>query len=298
MRWWMMGILAIGCAGCTMMSLERNTVAQGESAVDLRYQEVLKNLALIAHDPSAVPSYASIFSGTLFVQDQGQLVSTNIFPFIGGLQSGSIAGNPSFNREISQNWLLDPIVAPEKLEAIRAACQWAIGGPDYVYPGSRSLLIRPDQAPPGQERHFSVADRLAKLPPGWLCVGRLEDVPPCARYKAHCGHTWVWVAPHGMKGFVEFTLIIQDIARVGINSATLFNFPPVYSSIVIRTKETTDNLNDPDARTQFHVQVVVDQSGHLVTAAPYWKLRVENLGNDSGNLRSIIGAAGIATVPH
>jgi hypothetical protein len=228
------------------------------------------------------------------VQDQGQFVSTNILPLLGGPTAGSIAGNPSVNRQISQNWLLDPIVAPEKLEAIRAACQWAIGGPDHVYPGSRSLLIRPDQAPPGPERHFGIAERLAHLPPGWLCGGRLQDVPPCACYKAHHGNTWVWVTPPGMKGLVEFTLIIQDIARVSINSATLLHLPSSYTPILFKTAETT---NDP-GNIQFTVQVVVDQSGHLRTESPYYPLRVDNLGTDSANLRSIIGAAGIASVPH
>lgn len=295
MKRWMLGIVAVGCTGCTMMSLDRNTVAQSDSAVSLRYQEVLNNLALIAHDPSALPSYASIFSGTIFVQDQGQVILTNVFPFGRTTSIGSIAANPSVNRQLSQNWVLDPIVAPEKLEAIRAACQWAIGGPDRVYPGSRSLLIRPDQAPPGPDRHFGVAERLAQLPPDWLCVGRMEDVPPCACYKAHCGKTWVWVTPTGMKGLVDFTLIIQDIARVSINSATLLHLPPSYTPILFQTAETTNN---PDSAVQFNVQVVVDQSGHLLTDSPYYPLRVDNLGVDSANLRSIIGAAGIASVPH
>ncbi len=165
MKFCLVGILIVGCAGCTMMSLERHTVAQTDSAVALRYHEVLDNLALIAKDPSALPSYASIFSGTIFVQDQGQLGSTNIWPFTGAVASGSIAGASSLNRQISQNWALDPISAPEKLEAMRAACQWAIGGPDQVTPESRKLLIRPDEAPLG--RIVILASQI-----GWRCCRR------------------------------------------------------------------------------------------------------------------------------
>lgn len=158
------------------MSLERHAVAQSDSAVEVRYQEVLDNLARIAHDPSALPSYASIFSGTIFVQDQGQVVSSNVLPYISS-NKGLAALNPSIQRQISQNWVLDPISAPEKLEALRAACQWAIGGPEHVTPYSMSLLIRPDQAPAGSDRHFSVADDLARLPAGWLGIGKHKDIP-------------------------------------------------------------------------------------------------------------------------
>ena len=208
MRFLLLAVALVGSAGCTMVSLERHTVSQVDSAVDLRYQEVLDNLALIAHDPSALPSYASIFSGTIFVQDQGQLVSTNIFPFTGAVAPGSISGNGSFNRQISQNWTLDPISAPEKIEAIRGCCQWVLGGPNSVPPASTSLLRNPHDEPPGPNRHFGVADRLANLPNCWLCVGSFKDVPVCARYKAHRGDKWVWVMPQGMKGLSDFTLII------------------------------------------------------------------------------------------
>jgi len=293
--WILAWMAAVACSGCTMMSLERHTVAQADSAVDLRYREVLDNLAMTASDPSALPSYASIFSGTIFVQDQGQIVSTNIFPYVGAVAPGSISANPSFNRQISQNWALDPIGSPEKLEAIRAACQWEICGPDHLDKEAMSLLIRPDEAPAGPERHFGVAEKLAKLPVGWLYVGRLKDVPACVRYKAHCGDTWVWVTSEGMKGLADFTVIIQDIARVSINSQTLFHLPPVYTPIVF---ETADTAGDDRSRTKITVQVVVDQSGHLVTNNPYSKWRLDNLGSDSANFRSAIGAAGISAVPH
>ena len=244
------------CHGCTMMSLERQTVTQTDTAIDIRYREVMDNLALIARNPSALPSYATIYSGTASVQDTGQLISTTTLPW----SVGSEALNPSFMRQIGDNWVLDPLVDPEKMEAIRAACQWAIGGPDRVYPDSRSLLIRPDQAPKGPERHFGVAERLAQLPPGWLGVGKHADIPACAFYKAHCGDTWVWVNPGGMKGLAEFTIILQDIARIPINSQTLFNLPPVFTPIVFATADSK-----PTDRFQTTVQAVVDQGGHLVT---------------------------------
>ena len=37
---WLLAFLACGNTGCTMMSLERHTVAQTDSTIDLRYREV------------------------------------------------------------------------------------------------------------------------------------------------------------------------------------------------------------------------------------------------------------------
>lgn len=292
-KYWGLVMAICGCNGCTMLSLERHTVSQMDSSIDLRYVEVLDNLAMIAREPSTLPSYASIFSGTIFVQDQGQLVSTNIFPFKSIAQMASVSVNPSLNRQVAENWALDPVTSPEKLEAIRAACQWVIGGPTYVNPSSMSLLIRPDQAPVGPDRHFGVAERLSQLPPGWLCRGCLKDVPLGARYKAHSGDAWVWVMPDGMKGLTDFTLIIQDIARVSINSQTLFNFPPGYTPLLF---ETAESAAEPNAPIRARVQAYVDFSGRLVTETPFAPLRLDNLGSDTANLRSAIGAAGISSV--
>jgi hypothetical protein len=128
-----------------MVSLNRHTLGQAESATDLRYRENLANLALIANNPSALPAYTSIYSGTASVQDQGQFGSTTTWPR--GFNSEAL--NPQLNRQILQNWALDPIIHPEKLEAMRAACRWVIGGPEQLDEEAMSLLIRPEDAPPG-----------------------------------------------------------------------------------------------------------------------------------------------------
>ena len=289
-RFWVLALLLCGNTGCTMMSLERHTVAQTGSTIDLRYREVMDNLAMVAHDPATLPSYASIYAGTIFVQDQQQLMSAtnwqHIKPSTGKNGFMSEALNPSVNRQVNQNWSIDPIVVPEKLEAIRAACQWAVGGPEHVSKDSMSLLIRADKAPAGPERHFGVEESLSRLPAGWLCVGKLKDVPACARYKAHSGGTWVWVPEDGIKGLADFTLILQNIARVGSNSPTLFHFPPVYSPIRFHT--TDSNAVDPKVRIV--AQVTVDQNGHLVPEIPYYPARNENINTD-GKFRSLIAAS-------
>jgi len=288
MRFWLLGLAVGAGTGCTMTSLERHTVAQTDSAMDVRYQEVMQNLALIAGNRSALPSYATIYSGAASVQDTGQIISTTTLPYF---NVGSEVLNPSLTRQITQNWVLDPLLDPERMEAIRAACQWAIGGPGNVSRDSLSLLIRPEDAPRGPDRHFGVADQLARLPAGWVRVGRLTDVPSCALYKAHCGQTWVWVTPEGMQALSDFTLILQKIARIPINSVVLFHSPPVFTPIVFPAADShsTD-------RVQSTVQVVVNESGRLVTDVPYYKVRIDDTRTDS-NLISILSSGGIAAVP-
>ncbi len=95
-----------------------------------------------------------------------------------------------------------------------------------------------------------------------------------------------------MKGLTDFTLIIQDIARVSINSPTLFHLPPAHAPIVF---ETADTLRNPASRQKVTVQVAVDETGRLVTAAPYVPFRLDTLGSDNANLRSAIGAAGVSS---
>jgi hypothetical protein len=252
-----------------MLSLERHTLAQAGSVIDLRYREVLDNLALIANQPTALPAYSSIFSGLAQVTDTGQVLSTTIWQRVRGVpvvQNGfaSEAASPQVSRTVFQNWTLDPIVVPEKIEAMRCACQWVLYGPERACSDCPDLLASPDQAP-GPGRHFGVADRLARLPKGWLQVGRLKDVPLGACYKAHCGDTWVWVMPDGLPGLADFTLVLQDIARVDSNSPTLFNLPPAPSGLRVDARPH-DAPESPNCA--FAATVALDACGQLVPPQP------------------------------
>ena len=57
-------LLAVALSGCTVTAVSNRTRSQGESSTALRYQELLHNLAMISVDPTAVPAYTSIYSGT------------------------------------------------------------------------------------------------------------------------------------------------------------------------------------------------------------------------------------------
>jgi hypothetical protein len=94
----------------------------------------------------------------------------------------------------------------------------------------------------------------------------------------------VWVMPDGMEGLADVTLIFQDIARVQINSDSLFysGTPPcVYQ----RTGES-----GPAPLTRLEITAYVNRGDHLVPGVEYRQLRFDNLAADS-SLRSALSAS-------
>jgi hypothetical protein len=205
-----------GCcvAGCTSLSLERQTLAQIQSTVDLRYQMVLQCLASVADNPDTLPSFSILSDGTTRVTDSATLGATTTWTALLGFSTQSIA--PSVNRSPTLNWTIDPVIDDRQLAALRCACQWALYGPECLEGQCADLLDDPQHnLAPGP--HFGVAHRLARLRPGWVQVGKLAQVPIRARYKACHGHTWVWVLPEDTDGLAEFTLALHDIATLDLD---------------------------------------------------------------------------------
>ena len=84
---------------------------------------------------------------------------------------------------VTSNWTLDPVVAPEKLRAMRAATRWVVLGPEHVGPDGRLLkgynspyyqvtpgyyamapAPSPALPPEKPDFYFDVEDRLCALP--------------------------------------------------------------------------------------------------------------------------------------
>jgi hypothetical protein len=291
MKYGVLLVCTAACTGCTTLALERQTLSQAATPTDIRYQEVLENLAMVARDPAALPAYSSIFAGTAQITDTSQFASTtSVGP---GAPSAQVA-SPQFTRAVLGNWTLDPINAPEKLEAIRAACRWVLYGREFAWRDAPGLLASPAQAPyPG--RHFGVADRLSRLPEGWIHVGPRSQVPAAARYTARCGDTWVWVMPGDTKALADFNIVLQDIARVDINSPTIQFLRPTPSDFAFPTKRLA---HTPCATSPFYemppvviAEVSIDPCGNLMPDIPYYRWRTENVGSDA-SLRSQVNAAG------
>ncbi len=293
---------ALSCTGCTTLALERQALSQAASPTDIRYQEVMDNLAMIAADPFALPTYTSIFAGTAQVTDTAQFASSTT---LGGPKVGAEALTPQMSRLVTQNWSLDPINAPEKLEAIRCACRWVVFGPEFACKDCIGLLDSPYQFPcPG--RHFGVKDRMCQLPTGWLHTDCRSLPPKGASYKARSGDVWVWVMPEDMKALADFNLILQDIARVDINSPTIQYIRPVPSDFLFPTLDRKADSNcpltcnfrgcacprDPAVPVSVVAEVSVDPCLWLMPDIPYYKWRTENYGTDP-NLRTLINASGL-----
>ncbi|MGA2617005.1 MAG: hypothetical protein ABSF26_05290 [Thermoguttaceae bacterium] len=208
-------LLAVAGAGCAAMSLERHAASQIQSAADYRYQATLHALAMVAADPGTLPSYALLSSGVASVSNTDVANSATTWSWAPAILFKSQALVVTGAHAPQGSWSVDPVADYTQLEAMRCACRWVLAGPEQVDPNCIHVLADPEMdLSPGP--HFGVIGRLARLPRGWLHVGRLCDVPRCACCKDHCGDTWAWVVPEGMEGLAEFTLVLQDIVTLDV----------------------------------------------------------------------------------
>jgi hypothetical protein len=202
-----------------------------QSTADFRYELTLNCLASVAADPDRLPSFGVLSDGVARVQDAAGLSASTLWTRVLGFSSQTLGLNASTAPQ--EQWTIDPIADYTQLEAMRAACRWVLYGPDRAEGQSEGILNSPIEDPRTGLPHFGVAERLAQLPPGWLHVGRLIDVPHEACYKAHCGCVWVWVMPDGMQALSEFTLVLHDIATIDINAGAT-NTPPILVQLEMR----------------------------------------------------------------
>lgn len=235
--------LAFTSFGCTTMSLERHTLEQIHSAVDCRNQQVLNCLATVAADGDALPSFALLSDGVTRVLDMGTVnANTTWTRAVASFATESLAG--TLSRSPQGQWTVDPIVEHERLEALRCACRWALYGPERAG-GEAPGLLSDAAHDPSPGPHFGVADRLERMPKGWLHVGSLKDVPAGACVTAHCGDTWVWVMADGTAGLAEFILVLYDIAtldRSAIYSPALLITLTRYTGTSVKDRSAGDKL--------------------------------------------------------
>jgi len=114
--------LAFLLGGCTANRLRHHTIKQGNTLVDLQYQQVLDNLALFSSNPAAIPWHMNLKEGTTQITDSA---------------SGGAAvdiGPPSDtlpqlfgSRTIVGQWGMSPVVDPLELKLLRYAYRRACG---------------------------------------------------------------------------------------------------------------------------------------------------------------------------
>jgi hypothetical protein len=287
-------LLSSSLCGCTTLSLERHTLEQNTTLMDIRYRQVLENLALIASNPGNLPSYSNILTGVPQVNDMAQFGSTttwaNVSPAKGiGSQSGfgSEQISPMASRAVNESWTLFPVTSPEQLLAIKCSCKWVLSGEESARQDYPTLLDPPPtkkMGPSLSDRHFGVAAKLAQLQCGWLHVGTKCDFPHNAVYKAHCDGIWVWVTPEGMKGLSDFTAIIQEIALTQVNSPSLF-----YAAKADTVSVTVNQRANQDNQALWKFSVDRNNDNYGIPDVPY-RARYDNLGTDAF-IKSLINAS-------
>lgn len=200
-------------AGCqTHLALRDDTVCTSGTLTDLNYQQVLNNVAMFVHQPSAMPSLAVVNSGTVTVADQKTINASAAYaPTLtspqqaGGQPIVNLIANPSSQRNVTENWSLLPVTDVDNLRRIRCAFQLVVLGRETTNCYECLDLLK--------QFYLGETDRMdCVLPRGWYSTGCKRDVPKNACYWAHYGDTYVWVMPEGMEGLTLFTMTVVDLA--------------------------------------------------------------------------------------
>jgi hypothetical protein len=281
------------------MALKRQTESHAQSSADLRYREVMENLALIYENPAALPAYCSIYSGSTDITDTipvsaGSTWSRILIPHAFTVFTAQTL-DFSTSRNIKKNWTLDPTVVPEKIHAMRCACWWVLFGENNRLGDSLTLEKFPSgplNANWPEGYYFDVANRLRALPPDWLHVGSWGDVPWHACYRAGCGGKHVWVTEDGKQGLSQFTLVLQDIARA---SCDAMHYPRVATTEYVLSGGSGGGATPiPGSRGETKITLYVDQNGYVtpgngIASLPR-KNRFDNVGNNSDLKSSVIAA--------
>jgi len=257
--WWLPVAVAAICSGCTTVSLNNYTLDQIHSIEEYRVNTTLDCLASVAASPDTFPSFALLAAGTTHLTDTGSVNSiTSWTRLLKGFSTESFG--LSANRSPEGQWTVDPVSSFSQLDALRAACRWAVFGPDAAWNESPRLLLDPVSDYSPLEPRFGVASRLEKLPPKWLHAGCKSSVPKRAAYKARCGETWIWVMPEEKWCFSEFILILHDIAtvdpNVGVYSKPLIvtitrEFPITYPPVSLPGKSESGGAQSPPPKLTF-----------------------------------------------
>jgi hypothetical protein len=199
--------------GCkTQEYLAQNTVRTTATLTDLNYHLVLTNVALFTRNPSAIPSFAIVNAGTVTVNDtkiinaSGAVAPTiSRFQQVGGTPFALLAGGPTFERDLTENWSMLPISDPDVLQRLRSAFQLLVTAPEATESEAsykRLTAVFLDIGEP--------VDSL--VPRDWYQVGSKRDVPKEACYVGCYAGVYVWVTPEGLDGLSRFTLTVLDLA--------------------------------------------------------------------------------------
>jgi len=252
MRLAVMAIIVIPLllSGCTNRQLARSMVSQASTVMDIQYQMVLDNIAMIECNPSALPWHVRINDGVVQVNDQGGIAGL-------GVQWGAspnFTRGPQASRSVTEQWGADAVTNPRIVKKLQDVYREVAGlppDPDPLFfqfrldaqssnephrdrnkaitdndtgqeelPPGKLAASDKSYAGPGHAENQDASDEKSKqaitwpefeIPTGWFHVGHKCDVPHNACYVgSHCD-CYVWVTRDGLADFSRFSLIILAI---------------------------------------------------------------------------------------
>lgn len=267
--------IAFSSSGCTYHQLRKNTVGQAVTINELHQQQVLDNLAMFSTNPDSLPFFALPTQGTSEINDRGNFSPVFTWsrfataPFVGDVLLNTAQTTLTAERAAKQNWTLNPINDPRKLELMRCAYQHAVSGcvdqgmpggcPDCQQRFNRFYTGDKDTAP----STLNVTTTCLACSCDWFCVGRKCDVPHCCdSFVGKYCDTYVWVPPEGRDQLSKLTLVILDFA---LNDPKKPN-----AKEVVHYLDGEGRFSDMHhAATRVTATVAITDTNQSVLAAPY-----------------------------
>lgn len=186
------------------MQLQKNSVRQAGTVSEIYEQQVLDNLARFVVNPYATPTFSIASQSTNGVADRGEF----------GISDGGFTGkffaflSAGGSRDAEQNFTLDPVANPQRLQLMQCAYQRAVG------------LQAANDCDKCCEYLVAWTGRVdacrdaCGITSGWLCKSDCrKDVPKCCseNYGEFCG-TYVWVDPCFRSEFSKLVMTIIEYA--------------------------------------------------------------------------------------
>jgi hypothetical protein len=207
-------VLLASAPGCAHKALVGSTIAATRTIQDLDDQQVLDNIAKFVVNRGALPHFAVVSGGTFQMND-----TVGVTPSLSWDAFGltSVMLGFSGERNAANQWSMDPVSDPEKLNKMRCLYRYVVDplNPDYCLKCQEyfaALSTSPKAAMNDLAPSTAHAFDACGIPAGFFRCGRKCNVPPRACYVSCCGETYVWVEPQGLDGLTRLTLLVLDLA--------------------------------------------------------------------------------------
>lgn len=130
----------ISMSGCTHHSLSRNTVQTTSTVMDIQYQSVLANFAMMTCHPEALPNHVHLADGVVQIGDQVGIGQAGGFTTFSGMDFGIDRFGPSARRLVSEQWGTDATTDPERLYDLQSLYRVGMGVAPLPPPNSIAYL--------------------------------------------------------------------------------------------------------------------------------------------------------------